>query len=119
MPDFGSMRILPTVSLTGQTASIGATNLLASATAGLYRVVWYLRASSAGAAGTCLLTLAWNDGSAQSFTSSTIALSVLGSALSGTTVLRSAAAQAITYETTVAGAVGDPQYQLDIRIEPM
>ena len=119
MPDYGSMRIVPAVALTGQTASIGTTNLLASAPAGLYRATWYIETTSAGAAGTVLLTLGWNDGDAQTAVSATITLVTASAALSGMTVIRSAAGQNITYATTVAGAVGGPTYNLTLVLEAM
>lgn len=117
------MAFTPSISspdLTAQTASIGATNLMASAPAGLYRISYYLHTTTAGSAGTVLLTLAWNDGVAsQAFLTSalTLAAVVAGTFASGQIIVKSASAQAITYATTVAGVVGSPAYALGIRIE--
>jgi hypothetical protein len=107
------------VDLTAQNATIGATNLMASAPAGLYRISYYLHTTAAGSAGTVLLTLAWNDGVAQSFatTALTLAAVVAGTLNSGNIVIKSASGQAITYATTVAGVIGNPTYALGVRIE--
>lgn len=116
------MAFTPTISssdLTAQTASIGATNLMASAPAGLYRISYYLHTTTAGSAGTVLLALTWNDGVGQTSATSalTLAAVVAGTLNSGQLVIKSASGQAITYTTTVAGVVGNPAYALGIRIE--
>lgn len=107
------------VDLAAQNASIGAANLIASAPPGLYRISYYIHTTTAGSAGTVLLTLAWNDGVAQTFLTSalTLAAVVAGTIMSGTVVVKSASGQAITYATTVAGVIGSPAYALGIRIE--
>jgi hypothetical protein len=67
------------------------------------------------------MTLAWNDGVAQSLATSAISLAtiVAGTLAQGSVAIMCAAGQAITYATTVAGVIGNPQYSLTIRLEAL
>jgi len=108
------------VALSAQTASITATNVVASPTSTyLYEMSYYMTVSTAGTAGTCFLVFAWNDGAAQTFSTETIDLSSTGagSFISGKLVVKSSSS--ITYATTVTGATGSPQYSLNIRSLPL
>lgn len=105
------------VNATAQTASISATNLVASpSSASLYFIMYYLQTTTAGSGGTCLLTITWNDGAARTFSTSTISLSTTGAGaeLSGVIVVECTSG-AIQYSTTVSGATGSPQYQLQLQ----
>jgi hypothetical protein len=117
--------------LTGQTGNIGAQTLLtgaASDTAGAYRVSAYLKTTTAGnALDVVKLTLAWNDGSAQTldmpFESATVIfnnldLATLNAFAQGSVVLNLAASQNISYTTTVTKS-GNPQYEVHVRIEAL
>lgn len=114
----GQPAIVATAALTGQTASIGATTLYTPAAIGTYRVSVYQLCSGAGSGGTLDTTIGWTDNvQAQSSNpAAQVDLTSKGSASSGTIFIQSTAA-AITYETTVAGAAGDPEYDLYITVE--
>lgn len=111
------------IQLTGQTASIGATNILASAPVGGYRACGYLVVTTGGLAnaGNASLVFGWNDGTAiQSNTPSglgSIALLTTGDEGQGCTFLRSAASQNITYSTTLSSVTGAPTYSLYVTLE--
>lgn len=109
------------LNLTAQTASIGTTTILTAPAAGLYRVSYYLHTTTAGSAGTVLLTLGWNDAVAQTAATSAISLStvVAGTLAKGTVEVWLAAGQVLSYATTVAAAVGSPQYALRIRAQAL
>lgn len=109
---------LSQVNLTGQTAAITATNLVASALAGMYRVTVDLIVTTVGTAGTLGATIASNNGvAAFSQASSTASLTALGAEVSQTFTLYSAAGQAITYATALAGATGTPAYAARFHVE--
>jgi hypothetical protein len=104
------------VALTGQANTITATNLVATpVTTALYEVNYYLNDTTAGTSGTVSVTIAWNDGAAQSFTSANVTFGTLGAYVSGRIMVK-ATSGAITYATTVTSAVGSPAYSLDIRV---
>ena len=107
------------VSLTAQAATIAATNLVATpVTTALYEITYYLNDTTAGTSGTVSLTITWNDGGSQTFTSSNVTFGTLGAYVSGTIVVK-ATSGAIQYATTVTSAVGSPAYSLDIRIKQL
>ena len=108
-----------TVALTAQTSSIGATNLVATpVTTSLYAVHYYLNDTTAGTSGTVSVTITWNDGASQTFTSANVTFGVLGAYVSGMVVVK-ATSGAIQYSTTVTSAVGSPAYSLDLRVVPL
>lgn len=113
----------------GQTASIGTTNIIASAPAGLYLVCWNQQITRAATTSSSLLTtIGWNNGSAK--TSALFSLN--GGALQLTAdisnalnsnggnciLVWSANAQPITYATTYLSVGGTTmQYSLSIVVE--
>ena len=112
---------IQTVSLVGQSASIGTTSIPSTTlTAGLYRVTWYLRISTAaGTSSSVTVTLGWTD--------DTVTMSVSGAAVTGNTTATSQTqtsllavdnASPVTYATTYSSS-GSPamQYALDITLE--
>jgi len=106
--------------LTAQSASIGATNLLASAAAGLYRISYYLNVTTVATTSSILLTLTWTDGSgtAQSFSTPAIVKNTVGYFISDSIVIESGAAQNIAYATTyVSNAAATMQYSLRVHLE--
>lgn len=104
------------VSLTAQTASVGATNIVASAAAGLYRVCWVQQITTAATTSSSLqTTIAWNNGSAKSSTywedyaagtAGTAAdeSNTLNSERGKCLVIRTASSTTITYATTYASS---------------
>jgi hypothetical protein len=107
------------VSLTAQPNTIAATNLVAApVTTALYEITYYLNDTTAGTSGTVSLTITWNDGAAQTFTSSNVTYGTLGAYVSGTIVVK-ATSGAIQYATTVTSAVGSPAYSLDLRVKQL
>jgi hypothetical protein len=112
---------IQTVSLAGQSASIGTTSIPSTPlTAGLYRVTWYLRISTAaGTSSSVTLTLGWTD--------DTVTMSLSGAAVTGNTTTTSQTqtsllavdnASPVTYATAYSSS-GSPamQYALDITLE--
>ena len=110
--------LVKTVSLTGQTASIGATTLYTPAAAGLYRVSVYMVCSKAGSGGTLDCTIGFTDVTqAQSVSpASQVDLTGKGNASQGDSFISSTAV-AITYATTVAGEGGAPEYDIHFTLE--
>ncbi len=114
------------VDLTAQSANIGATNLIAAPTAGVYRISAYVIVTRAGGSSSTLpaIVITWFDqdnGVAQSLT-----LTPTNNGNSTTTYqeavgIVSANTGAIQYSTTGYVSAGSPsmQYALHIRIESM
>ena len=112
--------VLAPVSLTAQTATIGATTAFTTPTglAGLYRITVDLITTSAGSAGTATASIATNNGSgAKTQTTGVLDLTTLGAEVATVFEATLGGGQTITYSTTVAAAVGAPQYSLSIRCE--
>jgi len=111
--------------LTAQTGSIGTTTFFTASATGVYRISYSLDTTTAGSAGTVLLTLGWNNGAAQTVATATIVLSVLGAttcvspATCGPMLINVTAGQNVTYATTVTAPVGSPEYSLRIRAEAL
>lgn len=108
-----------TVSLTGQTAAIGATTIFTPDAVGTYRVSVYMVCTTAGT-GTLSCTIGFTDNHQAQTTdpASSIDLSGAGNASSGVTFIQSTAV-AITYTTAIAGLAGNPEYSLYITLEQM
>ena len=123
------------ITLTGQTGSLAAQTLVtASANAvGMHRVSLYLTTTTIGdVADNVTLTLAWNDGAAQTMvvgflgTTSNILpytahdLRTANAFSEATVVVRIAASTAITFTTTLTSpGAGTPAYSIDARIEAL
>lgn len=108
------------ISLTGQTITIGPTNLRVGgilAPAGLYRVSCYLVCTSAGSGGSASAVVGWNDGTAARTEA------IAGVALSATNFnngefpIRADGANDITLTVTVTGATGSPIYSVWATLE--
>lgn len=114
--------IRTTVTLTGQNASIGSTALLSAVPAGLYRVSWYFRKTTAdGVSSSLQITIGSADGGI-SITQSgaAVATDTTAAVQSGSVVVRSDAISNITYATTYASNTpGQMQYRLDVVAEPL
>lgn len=116
------------VSLTGQTGSISATSLQVTpflsgtpgvAPAGLYRISWYGRTTTASGSDTLTVTISYNDGVAAR--TRAFAFNLNTTAAGGTQqivdVIRVDGVNNVQYSTTRSGATGSPQYALDIVME--
>ena len=112
---------IQTVSVSGQAASISTTSIPASSlSAGLYRVTWYLRITTAAATSSSVtVSLGWTD--------DTVTMSLSGAAVTGNTTTTSQTGTAllsvdnaspVTYTTSYT-SVGTPamQYALDLTLE--
>ena len=112
---------LGSTALTNQSASISATPVpVPSLTAGLYRVSYYARITTAATTSSSLtVTIAWTDG--------TIAMTQAGAALTGNTTatqqngtffIQDDANASITYATTYASnGAGEMKYSLYVVVE--
>jgi hypothetical protein len=109
----------PVASLSlSQGTSFSISTIFTVKQAGLYRFNYYLVTAVTGGAGTCLVRVDWSDGiSSQNVSSSTINLTVLGSLQQGQVVMECAGGTIVTVLTTVAGASGNPVYQLFVALE--
>lgn len=115
----GTAPILGSASLTGQSAAIAATNLVASATAGQYRLTWYLYSTVAGNAVNVTFEYNYTDGvgGVGVTTASVVSLAAAGNRANGTASFFAAAATAISYDTTISGAAGAGRYALYVTLE--
>ena len=107
--------------LTAQSASIAATPIKAGAAtlpAGLYRVNYYLNATTAGTAGTVTFSVTYTDDTtAQTQTSVAVNLNTVGAAAHGDMILYTAGGVDVQFVATVAGATGSPAYALTVQAE--
>lgn len=104
-----------------ETASLSSKTLLtaSAATAGAYRASFYMKTTTAGVAGDVVsITLAWNDGSAQTLPIGPLNLNSLNSFVQESRVVKAAASQNTTFTTTVS-KTGSPQYIVEARIEAL
>jgi len=120
--------------LTAQAGSITAKTMLTSSanSSGVFRVIFYIVNTVVGnVADTLKVTVAWNDGAAQTadvlLTNAIAApaasavlhsLTTVGNASYGSVVAYAAASTALTF-TTTATLVGTPQYTIRARIEAL
>lgn len=120
-------------SLTGLSASLGATTLASAVGGGLYRVPWYIKITTAGDAeptDSLAPAVAWNDGTAQSRTliphnetqavvlDGTLSLGTLNRAFSGSIIVSAAASSNISISTTLVNAgATNPVYTLAATVE--
>lgn len=117
--------VVASINQTGQTASIGTANIVASATAAVYRLDYYLKITTAGStSGSVTLTLSYtdrDDSQVITFVIPTPANAVDSTGVvSGVLILDAKVATAITYATTYASSGGTPmQYKLRIKAEAL
>jgi len=122
----GVAPVVGSVSLSGQSATVAATNVVTAAAAGMYRVCWMTQVTTpATTSSSVVVTVGWNNGSAKTSTVGSVdgAVSVasatpsntLNSTASGCAVVTSAAAQAITYTATYASS-GATAMQYALRV---
>lgn len=104
------------LTMSGVGASIAATDISGSDTAGLYKITYYLQVTTADAGATSVsATIAWNDGVARSVTSAILALTATNYT-EGSLFVKTDGSQSIKYSTTVV-TIGTAVYSLDVTIE--
>lgn len=106
-----------TVELTGQSASIAATDMTGGTlAAGLYRVSYYLRVTTAEFGSSIYVTLDWvTGGVTRSRAGTLVDGSSTANSDTATFLIRSDALAAVRYSTTYGGAT--LQYALDVLLE--
>jgi len=111
--------IFGSVTLTAQGAAITATNLY-TATVGLYRVCYDVQVTRAATTSSSVgVTIGWNNGSAQTKSSTAVATNVLNAEDGNCYVMNSTAAN-ITYATTYSSSGGTSmQYALRVTAEQL
>jgi len=113
VPFYGSQ-----VLLTGRGSALGATNIVASAAAGEYRVSFNARTTTSGTGTTATVSIIWTDeGGAKTYTSATFALNAVDvtGQVNGVVFLHSAASQNI--QVSVAGTFGTSAYAVSASAE--
>lgn len=107
------------VSLTGQTATIGATNIQpdgAIAIANkLYFLVGYLHMTTVATAGTISVNITWNDGAAVRTQTASVIATGLNYAIFNTQIIPNGSTN-IQYSVTFTGITGSPVYSLRMAI---
>ncbi len=113
--------ILTSVALTNQSASIGATPIpLRSVSAGLYRVSYYLRITTAAAvSSSATVTLTWTEsGVALTLSGAALTTNTTASVQTGTFLIQSDANAPISYAVTYASNVANTMaFRLSITCE--
>jgi hypothetical protein len=111
---------LDSVNLTNQSASISATPIVVTETEGLFRVSWYLRITTAATTNSsATVTIGWTE-TGVSLTESGPAETgnTTTSSQSGTFLIRSDAAAAITYAVAYSSTGATAmRYRLDVVVE--
>lgn len=109
------------VDLTGQTASIAATNILTPSEDGLYEVSVLHLVSTAGTAGSLQTKIGWTDeqGAKTRVIATDLDLSYGTDQEGNSAIIRAKSTAAITYQTTVTGATGSPKYDLHINVRKL
>ena len=115
----GLAAVAAAVQSTGQAASIGSTNLLTSAVAGLYIIFGTVTCTSAGSAGTVSVSVTHTDADSSATiaaVSGNISLTSTTNAAGNSALIlrRVKAGTNVTYSTTVTGATGSPQYSVSV-----
>lgn len=110
------------VNLTAQNASIATTSLVASANAGVYRVSYYLRVTTAAGVSSSIQVIFTSTDGTVTITQSNAAATgnTTATVQSGSFILRADAASPISYET-IYGSVpaAAMEYSLDIYLEAL
>lgn len=111
---------LDSVSLTNQSAAISATPIVVTQTAGLFRISWYLRITTAATtSSSATVTIGWTEtGVALTKSGPAVTGNTTTTTDSGTFLIRSDAAAALTYAVSYAtsGATA-MKYRLDVVVE--
>ena len=108
-----------TVTLTGQSATVAAANLITAARNAIYRATVIVQVTTADAvsAATVLATIGWTDRIGAT-TQATTALAVNATGRQTLhAVMEVQGNTAVTYATTVTGAIGAARYAIEVRLE--
>jgi hypothetical protein len=112
-------RVVADVHLTGKSATISTTNLLASAAEGLYRVTYYIHVTTAGAAGSLAFTGGYTCNGAAETNGNGYAVTELDEGYRQESfVCRVDDSTAITYAVALSGGSG-VSYWLDVILEKL
>ena len=116
--------IVAKVSLTGQTAAIGVTNLYTPSAAGTYRVSMCITLQVRGTAGQILPYIGFNNGyltsTAYYFLPTALnSTDALGTSWGGVTTIHSTSGSPISYQVYFSGVTGSPQYGIDVVVEQL
>lgn len=103
------------VDLTGQTGNIATTNLVTGAS-GPYLVSVIQTCTTAGTAGTLTTTIGWTDENGTQTATPAAGLTLAGTGFDDGHEFVYCASGNLTYSTTLAGALGNPQYSLHIQV---
>jgi len=108
------------VDRTAQTAAIASTVLTDATAAGLYRINYYLRCTTADVtAGTISVSFTFTDnvGATTDVSTAIVLTSTVGTGRTQGTFIQYLASGNIAYLTTLTGIIGTSQYQLRVRSE--
>lgn len=107
------------VALSGQTGAIGATEITELRVAGLYRINWYLKITTAGTAGTLQLLFGYYDPAvAGHVAGAPVTVTTLNDHQEGSTVIYSDSNMPLLYVVQATGlTAGALQYRLHISVE--
>ena len=100
-----------TVSLTGQTTTIGPTTLITPPVNGVFRLSFYIEVTTTAAIGTLAVAFGWTDdnGTATNTPVSSLTLTAAGYS-QGQVIVRAKTTGTINYSVTLTGVTGSPQY---------
>lgn len=121
----GTPSVVAAVNRTGQTASIGTANIVASALAGVYRISYYMKITTAGStSGSVTLTLVYTDEDDSTVVTYVVPTPANAtdstSVVSGTLIVDAKVSTAITYATTYASVGGTAMvYKLRLKAEKL
>ena len=107
------------VALSGQTGAIGATEITELRVAGLYRINWYLKITTAGTAGKLQLLFGYYDPAvAGHVAGAPVTVTTLNDHQEGSTVIYSDSNMPLLYVVQATGlTAGALQYRLHISVE--
>lgn len=121
----GTPSVVAAVNQVGQTASIGTANIVASALAGVYRISYYMKITTAGStSGSVTLTLSYTDEDDSTVITYVVPTPANAtdstSVVSGTLIVDAKVSTAITYATTYASVGGTAMvYKLRLKAEKL
>lgn len=105
------------VNLTGLTTALVGTTVTTVRTAGLYRINYYAKMTTAGSAGTIQLQVGYNDGAGAGIVCGTLTATTLNDHIGGTTTIYCIAASTIVVVTPFTGVTGSPVYEVRVSVE--
>lgn len=112
-------KLITSVNLTAQSASIAATDFSGGAlTGGLYRISYYVRVTTVDTTSLSItVTFDWTDTTNPTWSGAAITGNTTTTTQQDSFLIRADAASAINYSTTVTPGTGDGRYSLDVTLE--